>query len=74
MSEDKSIMPMVVKHGWGRDALPLPSVDYRAKYETLKEFVRGKWKGECSECASLANEIFIRESQEQRSNKSEVTE
>ncbi len=36
--------------------------DYNAKYEKLKEFVRGKWKGDCAECASLANEVFRQES------------
>lgn len=37
------------------------SEDYKAKYEKLKEFVRGKWKGECAECAAIANEIFNKE-------------
>ena len=37
-------------------------VDYKAKYEALKEFVRGKWKGDCSECAAIANEVFNKES------------
>lgn len=35
--------------------------DYKAKYEKLKEFVRGKWKGDCAECAALANEVFNKE-------------
>jgi len=36
-------------------------IDYKAKYEKLKEFVRGKWKGDCSECAAIANTIFNKE-------------
>lgn len=36
--------------------------DWQAKYEKLKEFVRGKWKGDCSECAELANAIIGKES------------
>jgi hypothetical protein len=35
--------------------------DYKVKYEKLKEFVRGKWKGDCSECAALANEMLNKE-------------
>jgi len=35
--------------------------DWKDKYEKLKEFVRGKWKGDCSECAALANEVFNKE-------------
>lgn len=38
-----------------------PQIDWQAKYEKLKEFVRGKWKGDCSECAALANEVFRQE-------------
>lgn len=37
-------------------------VDYKLKYEKLKEFVRGKWKGDCSECAALANNVLNQES------------
>lgn len=36
-------------------------VDYKLKYEKLKEFVRGKWKSDCSECASIANTILNKE-------------
>lgn len=36
--------------------------DYKLKYDKLKEFVRGKWKGDCSECASIANDVFNKES------------
>lgn len=36
-------------------------IDYKAKYEALKEFVRGKWKSDCTECASIANEILNKE-------------
>lgn len=36
--------------------------NWQAKYEKLKEFVRGKWKGDCSECADLANAILSKES------------
>ena len=35
-------------------------IDYKEKYEKLKDFVRGKWKGDCAECAAIANEIFNR--------------
>lgn len=45
-------------------------IDYKTKYEKLKEFVRGKWKGDCSECAAIANEIFNKENA--MNNKSEV--
>lgn len=37
-------------------------VDYKLKYEKLKEFVRGKWKGDCSECAAIANLVLNQES------------
>lgn len=36
----------------------MEEMDFKIKYEKLKEFVRGKWKGDCSECAALANSIF----------------
>ena len=35
--------------------------DYKTKYEKLKDFVRGKWKGDCAECAAIANEILNKE-------------
>jgi len=35
--------------------------NYKEKYEKLKEFVRGKWKGACPECAAIANEILMNE-------------
>lgn len=35
--------------------------DYLSKYEKLKEFVRGKWKGDCAECAAIANSIINQE-------------
>jgi hypothetical protein len=40
------------KQGWD-DAIE--------KYEKLKEFVRGKWKGDCVECATIANSILNQE-------------
>ena len=38
--------------------------NWQEKYEKLKEFVRGKWKGDCSECAAIANEVFNKENHE----------
>lgn len=35
--------------------------DYQLKYERLKEFVRGKWKGDCAECAAIANSVLNKE-------------
>lgn len=32
--------------------------EYKQKYLKLKEFMRGKWKGDCAECAAIANEVF----------------
>lgn len=40
--------------------------DYKSKYEKLKEFVRGKWKGDCSECAAIANGVLNQEVQSSR--------
>lgn len=39
--------------------------DYKLKYEKLKEFVRGKWKGDCSECAAIANSVLNKESEKE---------
>jgi hypothetical protein len=43
--------------------MSIDAIDYKLKYEQLKEFVRGKWKGDCSECAALANEVFNKETE-----------
>lgn len=43
------------------DTSIVEEVDYKLKYERLKEFIRGKWKGDCAECAAIANEILNRE-------------
>lgn len=42
--------------------------DYKLKYEKLKEFVRGKWKGDCAECAAIANTIFNQKSAIEKEN------
>lgn len=36
-------------------------INYQEKYEKLKDFVRGKWKGDCAECAAIANTVFNQE-------------
>lgn len=43
---------------------PTLSPDYKLEYERLKKFVRGNWKGDCSECAAIANTILNKESNE----------
>ena len=58
LPSDETTSPMVVGYGATPDSLPPRAIDYKAKYETLKEFVRGKWKGDCSECAAIANTIL----------------
>lgn len=41
--------------------MEVEEINYQEKYETLKEFVRGKWKGDCAGCAALANTVFNQE-------------
>lgn len=32
--------------------------NWQEKYEKLKEFLKGKWKGNYSECAAIANTMI----------------
>jgi len=44
------------------EPLNAEGLDYKEKYEKLKEFVRGKWTGDCSECAAIANTVLNNQS------------
>lgn len=39
----------------------IEEMSWQEKYERLKDFVRGKWKGDCEECAAIANTVLNNE-------------